>query len=216
MRMLAQHSPAFDPSSPWLDREVVVKGETRLFQQLQALRRSPHTEREHLFTRLLCPDWVNVVAFTVEGELLLVEQFRHGIDASTMEIPGGVCDPEEAPDAAARRELLEETGFAPGQWLGLGSCAPNPAIQNNRCHFFLAMGCRPVAALDLDPSEELRVWAVPWPEAQALLSAGRLDHALVQVALLHLFLWEGWPAFSGDLIKLNTATLEIRGGVDGQ
>jgi 8-oxo-dGTP pyrophosphatase MutT (NUDIX family) len=195
MRLLAQHSPDFDPSLPWLDLEVSVKGETRLFQQIQAVRSSPHTDRTHAFTRLLCPDWVNVVAFTTEGEVLFVEQFRHGVDASTLEVVGGVCEPGEDPGVAGRRELLEETGFAPGRWLSLGSCAPNPAIQNNRCHFFLGLECRPVAALDLDPSEELRVWAAPWAEAEALLRKGGLDHALVQVAFLHLFQWEGWQEF---------------------
>ena len=199
MRMLAQHSPAFDPSRPWLDLRAVEQGDCKLFQQIRILRRSPHTEREHAFTRLLCPDWVNVVAFTEAGEVLLVEQFRHGIEASTLEVVGGVCDPGEDPDASGRRELLEETGFVPGRWLSLGSCAPNPAIQNNHCHFFLALACRPVAELDLDPSEELRVWAVPWREVEDLLRRGGIDHALVQVAFLRLFLWEGWQAFAATL-----------------
>lgn len=193
MRMLAQHSPEFDPSRPWLDQEVIVRGESRLFQQVLVQRKSPHTAREHGFTRLLCPDWVNVVAFTEAGELLLVEQWRHGIERSTLEVVGGVCDPGEDPAESGRRELLEETGHAPGRWIPLGSCAPNPAIQNNRCHFFLGLDCRPVAPLDLDPSEELRVWAAPWPEAEAMLRSGRIDHALVQVAMLRLFLWDGWP-----------------------
>lgn len=193
MRLLAQHSPEFDPTRPWVDRQVELRGDSRLFRQVSVLRRSPHTAREHAFTRLLCPEWVNVAAFTRDGELLMVEQYRHGIERSTLEIVGGVVDPGEEPAEAARRELLEETGFAADSWVPLGSVAPNPAIQDNRCHFFLALGCRAVAELALDPSEELRVWAVPWAEAEALLREGRIDHALVQVALLRLFLWEGWP-----------------------
>jgi 8-oxo-dGTP pyrophosphatase MutT (NUDIX family) len=199
MRLIAQHSPGFDPALPWLDKDVHVQGETRLFQHILVNRRSPHTDREHGFTRLLCPDWVNVVAFTEQGELLLVEQWRHGIGASTLEVVGGVCDPGEEPTVSGRRELLEETGHKPGRWISLGSCAPNPAIQDNRCHFFLALECRAVAALDLDPSEELRVWAAPWPEAETLLREGRIDHALVQVALLRLFLWEGWEELRRQL-----------------
>jgi len=216
MRLLAQHSPGFDPSRPWLDKVVEVKSETRLFQHILVQRSSPHTDREHGFTRLLCPDWVNVVAFTREGELLLVEQFRHGIGASTLEVVGGVCDPGEDPGTSGRRELLEETGHAPDRWISLGSCLPNPAIQDNRCHFFLALGCRQEAALDLDPSEELRVWAVPWTEAEAMLREGRIEHALVQVALLRMFLWEGWEDLKRDLIGHGDATLEDHGGVDGQ
>jgi ADP-ribose pyrophosphatase len=202
MRMLAQHSPGFDPATPWQDCETIATRETHLFQHFKVRRRSPHTDREHDFTRLLCPDWVNVVAFTAPekgGELLLVEQFRHGIDASTLEVIGGVCNLGEDPALTARRELLEETGHAAGQLLELGSCAPNPAVQNNRCHFFLAQDCVPVAELDLDPSEELRVWAAPWGEAERLLRDGTLDHALVMAAFLRLFLWPGWGALERTL-----------------
>ena len=202
MRILAQHSANFDPATPWLDCATSATLESRLFQFLKVRRRSPHTAREHDFTRLLCPDWVNVVAFTAPaqgGELLLVEQFRHGIDASTMEIIGGVCDPGELPAETARRELLEETGHRAGSWTELGSCAPNPAVQDNRCHFFLARDCVAVAELDLDPSEELRVWAAPWSEAEGLLRSGGMDHALVQAAFLRLFLWPGWAELERSL-----------------
>jgi len=199
MRLLAQHSEGFDPATPWLDCASEMLRESHLFQHFRIRRRSPHTAREHDFTRLLCPDWVNVVAFTAEGELLLVEQFRHGIDASTVEVIGGVCDRDEDPALTARRELLEETGHAAGRWVELGSCAPNPAVQNNRCHFYLALDCVPVAALDLDPSEELRVWAAPWAEAEGLLRDGTLDHALVMAAFLRLFLWPGWAGLEGSL-----------------
>jgi ADP-ribose pyrophosphatase len=201
MHLIAQQSPEFDPSRPWVDEQEEVRGETRLFRQVQVLRRSPHTHRRHAFTRLLCPAWINVLAFTLQGELLMVEQFRHGIDRSTLEVVGGVVDEGEAPADAARRELLEETGHVAGTWVPLGSVAPNPAIQNNRCHFFLALDCRAEAGLSLDPSEELRVWSVPWEEAEARLRDGGLDHALVQVAFLRLFLWEGWPALRSRLIS---------------
>lgn len=202
MRMVAQHSPGFDPATPWLDCETLETRETRLFRHYLVRRRSPHTTRIHDFTRLLCPDWINVVAFTAPeagGELLLVEQYRHGVDASTLEIIGGVADLGEDPAVAARRELLEETGHTAGTWISLGSCLPNPAVQDNRCHLYLALDCTPVAALDLDPSEELRVWAAPWAEAEQLLRAGRLDHALVMAAFLRLFLWPGWPGLERSL-----------------
>jgi 8-oxo-dGTP pyrophosphatase MutT (NUDIX family) len=199
MRMLAQHSQGFDPATPWLDCETSLVRESHVFQHFKIRRRSPHTAREHDFTRLFCPDWVNVVAFTTGGELLLVEQFRHGIDASTLEVIGGVCDRDELPALTAQRELLEETGHVAGRWQELGSCHPNPAVQNNRCHFYLAQDCAPVAELDLDPSEELRVWAAPWAEAERMLRAGVLDHALVMAAFLRLFLWPGWADLERSL-----------------
>jgi ADP-ribose pyrophosphatase len=195
MRLLAQHSAGFDPSTPWKEQEASLRGASRLFDQIAARRVSPHTDRSHEFTRLLCPDWVNVIAFTPAaegGELLMVEQFRHGIDAPTIEIIGGVCDPGEDPFQSAARELKEETGHVSQNWIPLGSCTPNPAVQNNRCHFYLALDCQSTGKLSLDPSEELRVWAVSWAEWRELLANGQIHHALVLAAFLRLYSWAGW------------------------
>lgn len=204
MKLLAQHSPAFEPSRPWQQLASRQAGESRLFRQMALLRRSPHGNVEHEFTRLDCPEWVNVIAFreaALGGELLVVEQFRHGIDRATLEIVGGVCEPGEDPAHAASRELREETGHREGRLVPLGSCAPNPAVQSNRCHFFLALDCRPEGPLQLDASEELRLWAVPWPEWEARLRSGEIDHALVLAAFLRLRLWEGWDKLEETLSR---------------
>ncbi|WP_243286241.1 NUDIX hydrolase [Geothrix terrae] len=192
MRLLHRHPEGFDPNTAWTQESESVRQDSRLFKQIVAQRRSPHTGRQHAFYRLQGPDWVNVVAFTREGDLLVVEQFRHGIDASTLEIPGGGCDAGEAPESAARRELREETGFRSDHWVSLGSCTPNPATQNNRCHTFLAVDCDPEGALALDPAEELQVWACAWPEWRARMARGEVHHALVLAAFQLLSLWDGW------------------------
>ncbi|WP_257303954.1 NUDIX hydrolase [Geothrix campi] len=194
MRLLHRHPEGFDPNAAWTQESESVRQDSRLFRQIVAQRRSPHTGRQHAFYRLQGPDWVNVVAFTREGDLLVVEQFRHGIDASTLEIPGGGCDAGEAPETSARRELREETGFVSGHWVSLGSCTPNPATQNNRCHSFLALDCDPDGSLELDPAEELQVWACSWSEWQDRMRHGEVHHALVLSAFQLLSLWEGWPA----------------------
>jgi len=205
MRLLAQSPDGFDPSRPWHELGTTLRGQSRLFDQFSALRRSPHTDREHEFTRLRCPDWINVIAFkplAEGGELLVVEQFRHGIDEPTFEVVGGVCDPGEEPGQSALRELREETGHVPGRWIPLGSCTPNPAIQNNHCHFFLALDCRSEGELALDRSEELRLWAVPWREWDRMLRDGQVHHSLVLAAFLRLGLWPEWPEFRASLEAL--------------
>lgn len=192
MRLLHRHPEGFDPAAAWIQESESVRQDSSLFRQIVAQRCSPHTGRRHAFYRLQGPDWVNVVAFTKVGDLLVVEQFRHGIDAPTLEIPGGGCDGGESPIEAARRELREETGFDSERWIALGSCTPNPATQNNRCHTFLALDCEPVGDLELDPAEELQVWACSWREWQERLRSGAVHHALVLSAFLMLSHWDGW------------------------
>ena len=199
MKLLRQYPESFDPATPWIQEGESVRQDSKLFRQVVATRRSPHTGREHAFYRLQGPDWVNIIAFTEEGELLVVEQFRHGIDAPTLEIPGGSCDEGEIPIVSAMRELREETGFESPEWIELGHCAPNPATLGNRCHTFLALKCEPVSGLALDPSEELRLWAYGWAEWEGLLRSGRIEHALVLTAFFKLDRWAGWPMLRREL-----------------
>ena len=192
MRLLAQHSEGFDPGAPWIEGEVSTRQDSRLFTQMVARRTSPHTGREHAFYRLQGPDWVNVIAFTQDLELVVVEQYRHGINEATFEIPGGCCDPGEDPLESAKRELLEESGFSTDAWISLGSCTPNPATQTNRAHTFLALDCKATAELHLDSAEELQVWAFSWKEWEECLRSGKIHHALVLTAFLKLTYWDGW------------------------
>lgn len=199
MRLLRSFSEQFDPATPWIQESEQVRQDSRLFRQIVAHRKSPHSDVRHAFYRLQGPDWVNVIAFTASGELLVVEQFRHGIDAATLEIPGGGCDEGEDPSESAARELLEETGFVSDRWIALGSCTPNPATLTNRCHTYLALECRAVAELSLDRAEELRVWAYGWSEWESLLQQGAVHHALVLTAFFKLYQWQGWPQLRAEL-----------------
>ena len=129
------------------------------------------------------PDWINVVARTEDGRLVLVRQFRFGADEVTTEIPGGVVDPGETPEDAARRELREETGYTGGRWSPLGSVDPNPAFQDNRCHHWLAEGVRRTREPAPDPGEDIEVALLEADEVRAAIADGRIRHSLVICAL---------------------------------
>lgn len=130
-----------------------------------------------------CPDWCNVVAVTGDDEVVLVWQYRFGTDALGLEIPGGVIDPGERPIDAARRELLEETGYTADSFEPFGTMQPNPALQGNVCHTFLARGARLTGATQFDELEELEVTTAPASALGDLIDDGHVTHALVIVAL---------------------------------
>jgi ADP-ribose pyrophosphatase YjhB (NUDIX family) len=130
-----------------------------------------------------CPDWTNVVAVTDDDELVLIWQYRFGTDTLGLELPGGVLEPGEAPERGALRELREETGYeAPGVEL-LSTVQPNPALQNNVCHTYLARGARRTALQSFDDNEECEVVLVPARHAEELITGGHVVHALCVVGL---------------------------------
>lgn len=144
---------------------------------------NPRTGRTLRRTVLDVPDWVNVVALTPERRVVVVRQYRFGTAKVTVEIPGGVIDLGEPPEAAARRELQEETGYTAERWTALGPVEPNPAFQNNLCHHFLAEGARLTHALDLDPGEDIVVDTLSLEELGQALRSGAIRHSLVVSAL---------------------------------
>jgi 8-oxo-dGTP pyrophosphatase MutT (NUDIX family) len=163
-----------------------LRGRFRLFDLFETTRRSPTTGQEHRFMRLEAPDWVNVVAITRDGHLVLVEQYRHGVDAATVEIPGGMVDPGEEPAAAAVRELEEETGFTGGTVHLLGWVEPNPAFLTNRCWTYLVRDCVPDGTPRPDPSEEISLRLEPLSMFTGLIDDGTIRHSLVIAAHDHL------------------------------
>jgi 8-oxo-dGTP pyrophosphatase MutT (NUDIX family) len=130
-----------------------------------------------------CPDWCNVIAETENGELVFIWQYRHGTDELSLEIPGGVIDPGEEPIEAARRELLEETGYQAESFSLLSVVEPNPALQGNRCHTYLARAAKPTGTTAFDDLEDLETLLVPKEDVPALIDDGIITHALVVVAL---------------------------------
>jgi 8-oxo-dGTP pyrophosphatase MutT (NUDIX family) len=132
------------------------------------------------------PDWVDVIALTAELKVVLVDQYRHAVGQIRTEFPAGAVDDGEAPMAAIKRELLEETGYASEQWHLLGSAPVNPVLQTNRIHCFLALGAHKVAEQDLDEGEAIRTHELPLPEFIEQVEAGSLELPALQLASLYL------------------------------
>jgi ADP-ribose pyrophosphatase len=184
--------------SPGLPRRVRgaqrVLAATRILELREVRYARPGHAGERDYTVIAAPDWVNVVALTPDGQLVLVRQFRFGIDDFSLEVPGGVIEAGEDPVAAGVRELAEETGFAGGPARLLGSVHPNPAIQDNRCHLVLVEGAVRTGAVAWDPDEEIETTTAPVADVLAWARDGRITHSLVLCAL---FQFEAWWRESG-------------------
>ncbi|MGH7931994.1 MAG: NUDIX hydrolase [Candidatus Binataceae bacterium] len=149
-------------------------------------RHAGHPRRgERDFFVLDAPAWVNIIPLTPRREVVMVRQYRHGVDGFTLEIPGGMMDPgDRSPMTAARREMVEECGYDSELVVALGKVHPNPAIQPNFCYSFFARDVRKIAEPNNDTSgsEETEVVTVPLARIKQLIASGRITHALVIAA----------------------------------
>jgi 8-oxo-dGTP pyrophosphatase MutT (NUDIX family) len=127
--------------------------------------------------------WVAVLALTKNQEVLLIKQYRHGIQDVIWEFPGGVVDEGESPLEGVRRELLEETGYTTDKIIEVGKFFPDPSLQSNKMYAFLALDVEKVAIQHLDDAEEIEVCPTPLEEVVRMAKEGELSNAL-QVAVL--------------------------------
>lgn len=148
-------------------------------------------------TILEAPDWVNVVALTPAGKVVVVQQYRFGTQQVTTEIPAGIIEEGEETQAAAIRELREETGYTSQEWEYLGYVEPNPAFLTNRCHHWLARNARQELSPSPDEGESLIICEMSLDELGHEIAAGRMRHALAVTALAHVFDLRAWLAATG-------------------
>ena len=133
------------------------------------------------------PAWINVIAITKDGEMILERQWRHGLKVVSTEIPAGVVEEGEEPMEAAKRELREETGFGGGQWTEFMVSSPNPGAMNNRCYTYLAEGVERVSGTHLDATEDMDVFLCSKAKVLEMLVAGKFCQALMLAPLWKYF-----------------------------
>lgn len=160
------------------EQERIIAG-TKIFELVQRDMILSSEEHQASFSVLKAPDWINVMALTEDKQVILVEQYRYGLEEPTLELAGGVCDPGERPLETSKRELLEETGYASSKWVSLGKVSSNPAMQDNYTHSFLALDCEKIAEQKLDGNERIQVHLIPLDQFLDFVHTGVIHHSLV-------------------------------------
>jgi len=120
------------------------------------------------------PDAAIIFPLTGEGEAVLVRQYRPPLERMELGLPAGLVEEGEKPEAAARRELLEETGYSGGEWEPLGALASSPSLKDNWAYLFLARGVEEMAPPDPDEHELVETVRVPVGELLGLIRTGEI------------------------------------------
>ncbi|MFN3780810.1 MAG: NUDIX hydrolase [Candidatus Kapaibacteriota bacterium] len=172
--------------------ETIGYGESfdlKIFTAKWVVRRNPKSGKKSNFIILDSPNWVNIIPVTKNNEVVLVRQYRHGINEITLEIPGGLIDKDETPIEAAKRECKEETGFwSNDEPILLGKVRPNPAFQTNTCYTYLWTNVEKRFEPYLDTNEVIEVVLTSAEDLEKLIRTGKIDHSIVLNALLFYFL----------------------------
>jgi ADP-ribose pyrophosphatase len=157
----------------------------RVFEIHDELWRGPGGKTFQRHT-LVHPGAVAILPFDARGNVLLIRQFRPAARGWLLEIPAGTLEPGEAPLACARRELIEETGFAAKRWRKLGIIYNAPGYATERIHLYAAWDLTPAFAAQ-DEDEHIVLAAMSPAQIQRAVRAGKIPDAKTLAALL---LWE--------------------------
>ncbi len=167
-----------------------VRENYRIFNIRIDSAQSPRNGNIYDFVVLEASPWVNVIPVTSDNEVVLIRQFRHGVRQVTLEIPGGLVEQDEHHEEAALRELEEETGYwaRKEDLIYLGMVCPNPAIQNNVCHTYLARNAFRNGDQNMDDKEDIEIMLCPVRDVPRLIQEGAISHSLVVVAFYRYFM----------------------------
>lgn len=177
----------------WQTLEAKEGSDLKIFRVNWFKRQNQEIGKTGDFVVLDSPLWVNIIPITKNNEVVLVRQYRHGIDEITLEVPGGLVDKNEEPHDAAERECFEETGYkSKSRAILLGENHPNPAFLNNVCFSYVWFDCELMGKQKLDGNEDIDVLLVPLKDIPRMILDNEIKHSLVLTAFFFYSLKYGF------------------------
>ncbi len=179
---MSEHKAGGGAPLPWrvLDRKPLFAFPPRLSVTLEAVA-LPDGRVVEDYIQIEMPSYAMIYAETVDRRVLCLRQYKHGPRRVSLTLPAGHVEPQEEAQAAAARELLEETGYAAPEWRKLGSFSNAGNQGCGLCHVFAAYGAHPVQPAQPGDLEEMRLELLPRAALRAALVEG--DIAIVGSAL---------------------------------
>ncbi|SMH41504.1 NUDIX hydrolase [Azospirillum agricola] len=177
------------PHRPWtvLNSRDLVDAEPFLKLRVEEVE-LPDGRRIDDYYQLDMPSFACIFAETADGRIVVYRQYRHGPRRVGLVFPGGHLSSDEEPLAAAKRELLEETGMEAQSWIDLGGYMVNANQGGAWSHMFHATGCRRVAEPLSDDLEDTEILLMTRAELLATIGRGEM-HLLTQIALVSM-VWQ--------------------------
>ena len=181
-----------------MENAITEKGKWKILKSEYLFRRPwltvrrdcvelPDGRQNPEFYILEYPDWVNVIAITDDGQFVMERQYRHGLGKTCFEIPAGVIEKGETPLEAAKRELMEETGYGEGEWKEIMSVSGNSSTTNNISHCFVAKGVKKIGTQHLDSTEARDVALLDRSQVWDLMVNDQVKQALMAAPLWRFF-----------------------------
>jgi len=188
MKKLLTNVQTLDNNQIWFIEKSEPGPDLKLFEARFDFIKNPRNGITEKKIILSGGNAVNVIALTSANEIVLVQQYRFGTASYTLELPGGLVDPDESLVKAAERELEEETGYTCGEKLiPLGKIGQNPVFMDSYVHHFLALDVKLTKQQTLDAGENIEVILMPIEELKFRWQKGEIEHPHSVNALLRYF-----------------------------
>lgn len=176
----------------WQTLEKTHIYDFKIFDAYLKKCKHPGWDKTATYSLIESPDWVNIVPVTKDNKIVMVKQFRHGIEDFTLEIPGGLIEKDEDPKDAGKRECLEETGWASDKdAVYIGKTHPNPAFMNNLCYSYLWTDCYEKTEQQLDGNEDIEVITINADELKNYIAEFKIKNSLVLNGIFFYLMYSG-------------------------